>query len=193
MRATGWSGSENHLWCNINGLGGFLLAPGESGCKSAGPCHLYCPQIKEQPQASGATGNDDFSAKPPNMYKINDIGSFVGRSLTERDLITVLLNNWSPSSSYDFPVAYTGFQKRRFQIQWLEEFEWIAYSEIHKGAFKWCVAFVPDVVSRSAKPLGMLVKSAHKNWKKAKEDYKSQQTRQYHRFCAEKLNAFLKL
>jgi len=35
----------------------------------------------------------------------------------------------------------------------------------------------------SAKTLGMLVKSAHKNWKKVKED----------KFCAEKFDAFLKL
>jgi len=35
----------------------------------------------------------------------------------------------------------------------------------------------------SAKILGMLVKSAHKNWKKVKEDT----------FCAEKFDAFLKL
>jgi len=34
----------------------------------------------------------------------------------------------------------------------------------------------------SAKALGMLVKSAHKNWKKAKD-----------KFCAEKRDAFLKL
>ena len=35
----------------------------------------------------------------------------------------------------------------------------------------------------SAKALGMLVKSAHKNWKKAKED----------KFCAETFDAFIKL
>jgi len=35
----------------------------------------------------------------------------------------------------------------------------------------------------SAKALGMLVKSAHKNWKKAKED----------KFCADKFNMFIKL
>jgi len=38
-------------------------------------------------------------------------------------------------------------------------FKWLAHSEIHEGAVcKWCVAFAPDVVSRSAKALGMLVK-----------------------------------
>ena len=35
----------------------------------------------------------------------------------------------------------------------------------------------------SAKALGMLVKSAHKNWKKAKED----------KFCADKFDVFIKL
>ena len=58
---------------------------------------------------------------------------------------------------------------------------------------KWCVAFAPDVVSRSAKTLGMLVKSAHRNWKKVKEHYKSHQSRQYHQFGVEKFDAFLKL
>ena len=54
-----------------------------------------------------------------------------------------------------------------------------------------CVAFAFDVVSCSAKTIGMLVTSAHKNWNKAKEE--SHQTRQYHQFCAEKFDAFLKL
>ena len=35
----------------------------------------------------------------------------------------------------------------------------------------------------SAKALGMLVNSAHKNWKKAKED----------KFCADKFDVFIKL
>ena len=53
--------------------------------------------------------------------------------------------------------------------------------------------FAPDVVIRRAKAFCMLVRSAHKNWKKAKEDYKSHQTRQYHQFCAEKFDTFLEL
>jgi len=48
------------------------------------------------------------------MCKINDIGNFVGRSLSERDRKTLLLNSWTPSYSFDFPVVHTGFQKRRF-------------------------------------------------------------------------------
>jgi len=55
------------------------------------------------------------------MHKTVDIGNFVGRSLSERDRRTLLLNSWTPLSSYDFCVVHTGFQKRRFQMQWMEE------------------------------------------------------------------------
>ena len=75
----------------------------------------------------------------------------------------------------------------------LEVFKWLGCCEIHEGAFcKWCVAFAPDAVTCNAKALDLLAKSAHKNWKKAK-DYKSHQTRQCHQFCAEKFGAFLEL
>jgi len=62
------------------------------------------------------------------MHKIIDIGNFGGRSLSERDRKTLLLNTWTPLSSYDFRVVHTGFQERRFQIQRLEEFKWLTYN-----------------------------------------------------------------
>jgi len=34
------SGPENTLWFSIDGPGGFLLASGGPGCRSAGPCRL---------------------------------------------------------------------------------------------------------------------------------------------------------
>ena len=45
------------------------------------------------------------------------------------------------------------------------------------------VCFVRFYLMLSAKALGMLVKSAHKNWKKTKED----------KFCADKFDVFIKL
>jgi len=103
-------------------------------CQNSRPT---CPPVEEQ--ASGASGSDDVSANPPSMYKINDIGNFVGCSLSERDRKTSLLNSWTPSS-YDLSVVHTSIQKRRFQRQWLEEeFKWLAYSEIHVGSFCKCV------------------------------------------------------
>ena len=83
-------------------------------CQNSRPT---CPPVEKQPQASGATGSADVSANPQSVNEIDDIGNFVGRSLNERDRNTLLLDSWTPSSSYDFPVAHTGFQKRRFQMQ----------------------------------------------------------------------------
>ena len=102
-----------------------------------------CPPVEEQPQAACATCSDDISANPPSIHKIIDIGNFAGRSLSERDRRTLLLNSWTPSP-YDFRVVHTSFQKRRFQVRrWLEEFKWLACSEIHEGSLcKWCVGCV---------------------------------------------------
>ena len=72
-------------------------------CQNSRPT---CPQVEEQPQASGATGSDDISANPPSMHKIIDIGNFAGRSLSERDRITLLLNSWTPYLHTTF-VLYT--------------------------------------------------------------------------------------
>ena len=108
-------------------------------CQNSRPT---CPPVEEQPQASCATGSDDISANPPSMNKIIDVGNFAGRSLSERDRRTSLLNSWTPSPC-DFRVVRTSFQKRRFQMRWLEEFKWLACSEIHEGSlWRSCVACV---------------------------------------------------
>jgi len=81
-------------------------------CQNSRPT---CPRVEEQPQASGATGSDDVSANPPSIYKIIDIGNFVGRSLSERDRRTLLLIAGFLHLlmlMFDFRVVHTGFQKR---------------------------------------------------------------------------------
>ena len=85
--------------------------------------HRVCPEIF---QVRGAA--DLPAIGLVRLCKIIDTGNFVGRSLSERDRRTLLLNSWTPLSSYDFGVVHTGFQKRRFQMQWLEEFQWFPYS-----------------------------------------------------------------
>ena len=108
-------------------------------CQNSRPT---CSPVEEQPQASCATGGDDVSANPPSMHKNIDIGNFAGRSLSERDRITLLLNSRTPSS-YDFRVVQTSFQKQRLEVRWLEEFKWLACGEFHEGSLcKWCVACV---------------------------------------------------
>jgi len=121
-----------------------------------------------------------------------DIGNFVGVSLTDADRRKVLLNCSSLPSGFSFPYVTVGVQNRSFQKQWLNEFTWLAYSNIYSGAFcKWCVVFLPQTVSRSAKPPGSLVSGPHCNYKNAKEHYNNHQNCHYHKLCAAMFDSFV--
>ena len=68
------------------------------------------------------------------------------------------------SRFHRFPYVTVGAQNRSFQKQWLNEFTWLAYSNIYNRAFCiWCVVFAPETVSRSTKPPGSLVSGPHCN------------------------------
>jgi len=73
----------------------------------------------------------------------------------------------SHPSGFSFPYVTVGAQNRSFQKQWLNEFTWLAYSNLYNGAFcKCCVVFAPQTVSRSAKLPGSLVSGPHCNYKR---------------------------
>jgi len=60
-------------------------------------------------------------------------------------------------------------RKLRFQLKWLLEFNWLAYSEAKGEAFrKYCLVFV-KVGGKNRQPLGNFVKTAFDAWKKAKQ------------------------
>ena len=94
--------------------------------------------------------NDTSSCSESSSQCENYIGKFVGIPLTDDDRRKVLFNCWSPLSGFSFPYVTVGVQNRSFQRQCLNEFTWLAYSDIYNGAFcKWCVVFAPQTVSRS--------------------------------------------
>jgi len=122
----------------------------------------------------------------------NDIGNFVGVSLTDADRRRVLFNCWSPPSGFSFPYVRVGAQNRSFQKQWLNEFTWLTYSIIYNGAFcKWCVVFAPQTVNRRAKPPGSLVSGPRCNYEKSKEHYNNHQNCHYHKLCAAMFDNFV--
>ena len=65
----------------------------------------------------------------------NDIGNFVGVPLTDADRRKILFNCWSSPTGFSFPYVTVGAQNQSFQKQWLNEFTWLAYSNIYNGAF----------------------------------------------------------
>jgi len=124
----------------------------------------------------------------------NDIGNFVRVPLTDADRLKVLFNCLSPPSGFSFPYVTVGAQNRSFQKQWLNEFKWLAYSNIYnynRAFCKWCVVFAPQTVSRSAKPPGSLVSGPYCHHKKAKKHYNNHQNCHYHKLCGAMFDNFV--
>jgi len=144
----------------------------------------FCKRDRNDTSSSSESASQVFS-------RGNDIGNFVGVPPTDADRRKVLFNCWSPPSGFSFPYETVGVQNRSFQKQWLNEFTWLAYSNIHNGAFcKWCVVFA-QTVSRSTKPHGSLVSGPHVNYEKAKEHYNNHQNCHYHKLCAAMFDNFV--
>lgn len=63
----------------------------------------------------------------------------IAEDIRERVYSTV----WMPPPSYKFEISVAKNDKRRtFQFHWLQQYEWLAFSHVRKGAFcKTCVLF----------------------------------------------------
>jgi len=118
----------------------------------------FCKRDRNDTSSCSEPASQVFSSE-------NDVGNFIAVPLTDADRRKVLFNCWSPPLGFSFPYVTVGAQNRSFQKQRLNEFTWLAYSDIYNGAFcKWCVMFAPQTVSRSAKPHGWLVSGPHCNY-----------------------------
>jgi len=91
----------------------------------------FCKRDRNDTSSCSESASQVFSGE-------NDIGNFVRVPLTDGDRRKVLFNCWSPSSVFSFPYVTVGAQNRSFQKKWINEFTWLAYSNIYNGAFcKW--------------------------------------------------------
>jgi len=90
----------------------------------------------------------DYPLRVP-MHKIIDIGNFVRRSLSERDGRILLLNSWTPLSSYDFCVVHTSSRSYVSMCDGWRSLSGKPTVTFMKGHFAHGVlrAFAPDVVS----------------------------------------------
>lgn len=115
--------------------------------------------------------NKCVEEKPPcKTVNKNDVGNFVNIRLSDSQKVDLLTNVWVPPKNYAFPLLQK-FEARKLKFchKWLDEFSWIAYSEMQQGAFcVSCVAFARSG-GKGSQPLGYLVKTKFDNWKKAKE------------------------
>lgn len=134
-----------------------------------------------------------------NIY---DIGHYCqspsDKKLTNYERHSLLDNIWKPQSGYKFPFNKMSNHNRAFQIKWLEEREWLAYSAEKCGAFcKYCVLFSPkENVGKGYNQLvRAFVSKAFINFKKAKEMFNKHENSTYHKMAvsiAENIKAISK-
>jgi len=84
----------------------------------------FCKRDRNDTSSCSESASQVFSSE-------NDIGNFIGVPLTDADRRKALFNCWSPLSGISFPYITVGAQNRSFQKQWLNEFTWLAYSNIY--------------------------------------------------------------
>ncbi|GBN51905.1 hypothetical protein AVEN_262618-1 [Araneus ventricosus] len=131
---------------------------------------------------------EDFKQVRKNIY---DIGNYCQRnsvrSLTNEEKISLVENVWKLQPVYKFPSTFNSYSSNHsisFQMKWLEEFEWLAYTEEKFGSFyKYCVIFShsKNVGKGDHQVTGALVTQAFSNLKKAKEMFRKHENCTYHK------------
>ena len=114
------------------------------------------------------------------------------RGLSNDEKYYLLKHHFDPNKKYNFPVHKFGDHNRRFQINWLEEYNGLAYSVIDDGGYcKFCVLFAH--CEQFSQEYGVLVKRPLKNLKKAKEklnEHFGLRGRESHQAAVERALAF---
>jgi len=104
--------------------------------------------------------------------------------------LQLLKDPWVPPKNYAFPLSYEGKRNRKFNISWLEQFSWLAYSKVKEGAYcRHCVVFANRHPSCGS--IGSLVITPLKRYKNAVQDFRAHESCGYHREAVEKGVAFL--
>lgn len=142
----------------------------------------------------------DTSSVSPFITNKYDIGNFVRPSLliksniSDDDKYRALKNIWVPDRNYLFPLRIESGQQRKFNIKWLEDFQWLSYSHKDSGAYCLaCVLFGPKEAGEKNKtPLGKLVLSPLNKYKHALEIFKDHANKDYHKSALLKVSEFVK-
>ncbi|EDO26151.1 predicted protein [Nematostella vectensis] len=88
-------------------------------------------------------------------------------SYSPQDKLKFIENVWKPGELFDFPVSIENGKSRKFVLNWLKKYPWLAYSKYYNGVF--CLACVCFGVQcgRNANKLDKLLKSPLTNWTSA--------------------------
>lgn len=118
-----------------------------------------------------------------------DVGLYLNAPITDVDdslKLKLITEPWCPDSSFSFPVE--GPRRLRFQMLWLKQHPWLAYSaHVHGALCKYCVVFANSKDHKAGKgghqQFGAFVAKPYIKWAVAKEAFKRHSEAEYHKDC----------
>ena len=117
---------------------------------------------------------NSLSDKSSRFIPKNDIHHYAGKALNIEDKIYAMENAWKPYQSYNFPKNAKG---KRFQHNWLTDYNWLLYSPAVEGAYcKMCALFGNATGERNS-VAGQLIAKPYFNWNNAKANFNRHETK----------------
>lgn len=198
-------------------LDNFLLSPPNKEPKESVECNAptdSSPPINISASTSSNSENklnrsfstqdqEDYSSNPC-LLDINDAVNLLfmkdklhsSSKLTDQIKFNFLMERYQTSlHDYNFPIRHFGSKKLKFQLTWLQKWEWLSYSKKSDAAFcRYCVFFCQEGVGKgSHEKLGSLVTTPFFKWKDAIEKFTSHTKSHYHRRSTLLAENFLKV
>ena len=120
--------------------------------------------------------NQFKKVSPENSEYDNDISLFVNKdisSLDPKELYNLIQNIYTPDKNFNYDTFLFGEKdKRKFQYKWLQEFSWLRFSPLTKGAFCLpCVLFGKRFKNKSGR-VSKLFLEPYTHWPSARQYFK---------------------
>ncbi|KAL4123082.1 hypothetical protein QTP88_015314 [Uroleucon formosanum] len=118
-----------------------------------------------------------------SQVSLFDIKLYVGQTqkLSNKEKIEYFHKTWTPESTFVFPTSEFNKKKLKFQLNWLEKWKWLAYSQINDGAYcKYCVVFFITEGGIGCQTLGNFCLKPFRMWYKAIEKFNHHEKCNYH-------------
>jgi len=121
----------------------------------------------------------------------NDVGAFVGSTISAEKRYELLNNHWMPVAYYKFPaVVQQSGHNRSFQCSWLQTWDFLVYSPSQQGVYCiYCALFGPENVR--TQELLRLVTEPLRRFKDARRDFEKHAGQDYHNASRERAHEFL--
>ena len=116
-----------------------------------------------------------------NMY---DIELYMKKQLTSQELHTILERRWIPGDYFKYRVTMEGKGEakipKKFLPNWLQRFNWLAYSKLYDGAFCFPCMFFGHSTGHNSHRLDHLYTSPLTLWGSASSKFVAHQKQPMH-------------